>query len=80
MAETMELIFEGVHEGTIAPLQATVDVTFGELGGISEAMIIGFPTLAKWGYALDADADGNIWVELRKLGITMLAEGPVVDA
>ena len=37
-------------------------------------MIVGLPTLAQWGMALDSDADGNVWVELRKLGITLLAE------
>ena len=49
-------------------------VSFGELAGISENMIIGFPTLAQWGFTLDSDADGNVWVEFRKLGVTMLAE------
>ncbi len=56
-----------------APLRARSRLrlrTRGDLGN----MIIGLPTLAQWGVALDSDADGNIWVELRKLGITMLAE------
>ena len=25
-------------------------------------------------YYMDSDADGNVWVEFRKLGVTMLAE------
>ncbi len=52
----------------------TVDVTFGELDGITEMMILGPPTLARWGMNLDSDADGNVWVEFRKLGINLLAE------
>ena len=58
-----------------APTATTeVPVTFGELDGISKNMIIGFPTLAKWGFVLDLDADGNAWAGFRKLGVTMLAE------
>ena len=37
-------------------------------------MIIGLRTLAKWGMALDSDADGNVWVTFYKRGTTLLAE------
>ncbi len=52
---------------------------FGELDGISENLIVGFPMLARWGFGLDSDADGNIWVEFRKLGVTMLAGSFAAD-
>ncbi len=36
-------------------------------------MIIGYPTLLKWGYAIEEDDDGNVFIELRKLGMRLLA-------
>ena len=56
------------------PWMAEVD--FGEMADISEAMIIGFPTLTAWGMCPYYDAHGNLLVEFRALGITMMAETP----
>ena len=75
MVETVQVGFrdcEAKHNVKVPSVSAEVD--FGELDGISENMMIGFPTLAEWGMNLDSDADGNVWVEFRKLGVTMLAE------
>ena len=75
MVSTFRLDLKDAEASTRSGVgKAFIPVSFGELGGISENMIIGLPTLASWGMALDSDVDGNIWVELRKLGITLLAE------
>ena len=75
MVTTVSLVFKDAEANVRTGAQtAELPVAFGELSGISENMIIGLPTLAQWGMALDSDADGNVWVEFRKLGITMLAE------
>ncbi len=51
------------------------DVHFGELAHCADVMIIGFPQLAEWGFSLTADEDGFVWVEFRKLGVSLLTEG-----
>ena len=51
------------------------EVAFGELEDAADAILIGFPELLKWEPAFCSDAEGNVWVELRALGVTLLAEG-----
>ena len=53
-----------------------ISLNFVELDGASDAMLMGFPTLTDLGFALDRDVDGHVWVSLRKLGVTLLAEVP----
>ena len=75
MVSTLTLGFRDAEAGVrTGAATGEFPVAFGELEGITENMIVGLPTLAQWGMALDSDADGNVWVELRKLGITLLAE------
>ncbi|MCP4900485.1 MAG: hypothetical protein GY906_26270, partial [bacterium] len=47
---------------------------FGELEGASDALIVGYPTLAEWGFGLERDDDGIVWVELRSLGLRVPSE------
>ena len=46
------------------------------LDDAADAMLVGFPTMLEWGVAFEQDADGHIWVELRRFGLTLLAERP----
>ena len=55
---------------------AEVEIGFAELADASDCLLVGFPTLAMWGFSVDEDADGHLWVEFRRLGITLLAERP----
>ena len=50
-------------------------VTFSELKDAADPMIIGFPTLASWGFSVDVDEDGVTWVTLLNLGVRIPAEG-----
>jgi hypothetical protein len=68
--------FDSVPDGRGKPTSCEVEVSFSELDGASDCLLIGFPTLVKWGMAVDEDADGHLWVELRRLGVTLLAERP----
>jgi hypothetical protein len=38
-------------------------------------MLLGFPGLLRWTPCFDRDDDGNVWVQVRRLGVTLLAEG-----
>jgi hypothetical protein len=71
--------FESVPDGRGKPAACEVEVGFAELEGASDCLLVGFPTLLKWGMAIDEDADGHLWVELRRLGVTLLAERPRED-
>jgi hypothetical protein len=42
----------------------------------ADAIILGFPELARFGYQVEEDDDGHIWVHFHKLGVTILAETP----
>ncbi len=52
----------------------TIDcnVHFGELAQCADILIIGCPQLAEWGFSLSTDADGFMWVEFQKLGISQV--------
>ena len=71
-ATQVELGFTDAEQGN----SEKISVNFVELEGASDAMLMGFPTLTDLGYALDRDDDGHVWVSLRKLGVTLLAEMP----
>ena len=53
-----------------------MSLNFVELEGVSDAMLMGFPTLTDLGFALDRDVDGHVWISLRQLGVALLAEVP----
>ena len=59
--------------------EAMMEVNFGELAEASDALLIGFPDLARYGFQIHEDEDGLVWVTLAKLGVTMLAEIPERD-
>ena len=50
-----------------------------ELDKCSDAMMLGFPTLSRLGYAIHDDDTGNTWVAFYKLGIGTIAEMPGDD-
>jgi len=68
--------FDSVPDGRGKPVSCEVEISFSELEGASDCLLIGFPTLVKWGMSIDEDADGHLWVELRRLGVVLLAERP----
>ncbi len=76
---TVQCLFESVADGRGLPPSSVVEVPFAELDNASDCLLIGFPTLANWGVKLDKDSDDNIWVELTKLGVTLLTEKPPAD-
>ena len=65
---------ESVTDGAGPAKKCEVSLDFAELKGASDPVLIGFPQLLQWGVRFEEDADGNPWVELTKLGVTLLAE------
>ena len=53
-----------------------LEACFGEMPDCADAIILGFPELARFGYQVEEDDDGHVWVHFHKLGVTMLAETP----
>ena len=53
-----------------------MEACFAEMADCADPIIVGFPDLARFGYSIEEDDDGHIWVTLRKLGVTLLAETP----
>ena len=74
--QELQLKFDPIRGQEDGEQPVEVDVEFGEMADISEAMLIGKPTLESWGYAMDQDDQGNSIVELRKLGVTILGLRP----
>ena len=54
-----------------------MDVNFFELQDACDPMLIGFPDLIGWGFAADRDDDGQVWIELRRLGVRLPCEVPL---
>ena len=52
----------------------------GELGGAADALLMGFPEIAKFGCRFYDDEDGNLWVDFTRLGVVLLAEGKLNQA
>ena len=57
-----------------------MEACFAEMADCADPIIVGFPGLARFGYSIDEDDDGHIWVTLRNLGVTLLAETPDREA
>ena len=57
-----------------------LEACFGEMPDCADAIILGFPELARFGYQVEEDDDGHVWVHFHKLGVTMLAETPDPEA
>ena len=73
----VELTFDSVSEdGRMAPGSKTIVLEMGELPGASDHLLMGFPDIVKFDTRFYEDADGNVYVEMLKLGITLLAESP----
>jgi len=49
---------------------------FSELPEGSDALLLGYPLLAEWGYHTYKDDDDVLWVEFKSLGVTLVAESP----
>ena len=47
-----------------------------ELPGAADYLLMGFPDIVKFDTRFYEDADGNVYVEMQKLGVTLLAESP----
>ena len=74
---TVKLIFKDVPEdGTKGKKDVPVEVIFGELKEACDVLLVGFPTMLKWGTDFWADDDGLPWVTLKAFGITMPCERP----
>ncbi len=73
----IELTFDSVSEdGRSVPESKTIVLEMGELPGASDHLLMGFPDIVKFDTRFYEDADGNVYVEMQKLGITLLAESP----
>ena len=47
---------------------------FVELEGAADAILIGFPDLVVWGFALQSDEDNSIYARFASLGVSLLVE------
>ena len=65
---------------TVSGKMGKLEACFGEMNDCADAIILGFPELARYGYQVEEDDDGHVWVHFHKLGVTMLAETPDLDA
>ena len=73
----IELTFDSVSEdGRSVPESKTIVLEMGELPGASDHLLMGFPDIVKFDTRFYEDADGNVYVEMQKLGVTLLAESP----
>ena len=61
---------------TLSGKMGRLEACFGEMPDCADAIILGFPELARYGYQVEEDDDGHVWVHFHKLGVTMLAETP----
>jgi hypothetical protein len=61
---------------TISGKDSRLEACFGELADCADPIIPGFPELARFGYQVEEDDDGHIWVQFHKIGVTLLAETP----
>ena len=66
---------EALHGSGGTSKAKPLPITFSELKDASDPMIIGFPTLASWGFGVETDEDGVTWVTLSSLGVRIPAEG-----
>jgi hypothetical protein len=49
---------------------------FRELPEGSDALLLGYPLLAEWGYHTYKDYDDVLWAEFKSLGVTLVAGNP----
>ena len=56
---------------------AEAQIPFVEMEGAADCLLVGFPTICQWDPSFHQDSDGNIWLELKKLNVTLLCEKPV---
>ena len=61
---------------TVSGKGSKLEACFGEMADCADAIILGFPELARFGYQVEEDDDGHIWVHFHKLGVIILAETP----
>lgn len=74
-AITLGLVFQSVNpDGGATSTAPEVEVTFAELEGAADALLIAFPEMVRWGVHFYDDADGNIWVDFKRLGIVTIAD------
>ena len=74
---TVRLTLDGVtDDGSRPPKPVDIDVEMGELEGSTDNLLMGFPDIVRLAVKFYEDADGNVWVEFEKLGITLLADSP----
>ena len=65
---------------TLSGKTGKLEACFGEMNDCADAIILGFLELARYGYQVEEDDDGHIWVHFHKLGVTMLAETPDLES
>ena len=79
-ATTLRFGIEPVQEcGKNPGNPVELELEFGELDEASDALLLGFPDIAKLDTRFYIDDDENVWVEFRKLGVTTLAESQRVQ-
>ena len=73
----IEIQFPAVDpQGHKPPPSPKLEVEAIELDQASDALLIGFPDIVRWGIGFFDDVDGNVWVNFSRLGFMCLAEGP----
>ena len=73
----IELLWKSVSsDGNKPPPDSSRRVMFGELPEGSDALLLGYPLLAEWGYHTYKDDDDVLWVGFKGLGVTLVAENP----
>ena len=77
IVQEIELLWKSVSsDGSKPPPDVSRRVMFSELPEGSDALLLGYPLLAEWGYHTYKDDDEVPWVEFKSLGVTLVAENP----
>jgi len=77
----IEMFLDPVSEdGGKVSEPVAIELEMGELGGAADALLMGFPEIAKFGCRFYDDEDGNLWVDFTRLGVVLLAEGKLNQA
>ena len=74
-ADQVRLSFTDILSGH----EGKCEVTFTECADAADCMLIAFPDLVRLGFGIEDDDDGLVWVTLKKVGVTLLAEIPDRD-
>ncbi len=76
IASKIRFQFLSGTSGGDEPVGKPLSTYFWEMDKASDTLLIGYPDLLRWGYALRTDKNGFPWVDFHHLGISLRAEGP----